>query len=189
MEYNNELYHYGVKGMRWGHRKAQKYESKARLSRESAKEWDEMADYAQSRGKTRRAEKYRQNAKDDRRDASAYDTKAANMKKQVSNTKSAIKKYRNKFNEAERASNAADKQWAEVQAKYKALGKNKVSRMLAAANGKSAAAKAYNKSYDKWSKMDSIAETKWSEVKSEYKNTGRNQVERILNNMEYDRKR
>ena len=38
---NNELMHYGVPGMRWGHRKAQKYSSRAAKDRQLAKQWDD----------------------------------------------------------------------------------------------------------------------------------------------------
>jgi hypothetical protein len=79
-----ELYHYGVKGMKWGVRRAQKYEKKARIARESAKEWDEIgkakADKLRSKGKNDKADrvlaKYRDNAKTDRSDAKKYEAKA-----------------------------------------------------------------------------------------------------------------
>ncbi len=52
---DTELYHHGVKGMKWGQRKAQKYANKAKLSRESSKEWDTMAKYALEKGKTKKS--------------------------------------------------------------------------------------------------------------------------------------
>lgn len=82
--YNNELYHYGVKGMKWGHRKAQKYESKASTARESAKEWREIgknkAAKYEAKGKAKKAEriksKYNSKAKQDLADAKNYENKA-----------------------------------------------------------------------------------------------------------------
>ena len=74
---SEELYHYGVKGMKWGHRRAQRYENKARIARESAKEWDEMSKYASAKGKTRKANRYAYNASSDRVDAKQYANKAA----------------------------------------------------------------------------------------------------------------
>lgn len=100
-----ELYHYGVKGMKWGHRRAQKYQrqagiarssakewdemagyarakssaknaKKAKIAADSAKEWDEMAAYAKSKGNLKKANKYAQNAKADRVAAKKYDRDA-----------------------------------------------------------------------------------------------------------------
>lgn len=71
-----ELYHYGVPGMKWGHRKA-KLLDKASISRQSAKEWDEMAKYAAQKGKTKRAAKYKKNAALDRADALKYEKQAS----------------------------------------------------------------------------------------------------------------
>ena len=45
----DELYHYGVLGMKWGQHRVRRNEEKAKLSRQSAKEWDEMARYAKKR--------------------------------------------------------------------------------------------------------------------------------------------
>ena len=88
----DELYHHGVKGMKWGHRK-QKLISKANNARESAKEWDEMAKYAAQKGKTNRAAKYKKNAAADRADASKYEKQASgkNVKKKVTTGKKRTK--------------------------------------------------------------------------------------------------
>ena len=76
---NNELYHYGVPGMKWGIRRAKKYANKAQQSRDSAKEWDEMAGYADAKGKTKAAAKYRSNAEKARLNADAFDAKATSI--------------------------------------------------------------------------------------------------------------
>lgn len=73
---NEELYHYGVLGMKWGVRRARKNVSKAKTARESAKEWDEFARDASSKGKTKAAAKYKSYAAKDRADAKKYDSKA-----------------------------------------------------------------------------------------------------------------
>ena len=72
----DELYHYGVLGMKWGQHRVRRNEEKAKLSRKSAKEWDEMARYAKRRGETSKAEKYARNAYEDRADSTKYANKA-----------------------------------------------------------------------------------------------------------------
>lgn len=73
---NEELYHYGVLGMKWGQHRAKKSVSKAKTARESAKEWDEIARDASSKGKTKAAAKYKRYAAEDRASAKKYDSKA-----------------------------------------------------------------------------------------------------------------
>lgn len=76
----DELYHYGVLGMKWGQHRVRKNEEKAKRSRESAKEWGEMARYAEQRGQTSKAEKYKRHASEDRADSTKYANKAQKIK-------------------------------------------------------------------------------------------------------------
>ena len=77
----DELYHYGVVGMKWGVRRARKNVEKAKLARSSAKEWEEIARAKEAKGKTKAAAKYRQNAAEDIAAANRYSAKAKSIQK------------------------------------------------------------------------------------------------------------
>lgn len=128
-EYNygpssDELYHYGVKGMRWGHRKAVKIAGKRDAANAIYDKWDAKAKNALSKGKTRRAEKYAQNAAKYKAKADKYqgkiDKKIAKQYKKVGKAiaesefykkegDAIYKKYNDKANALEKQAKYEDK--------------------------------------------------------------------------------
>ena len=115
----------------------------------------------------------------------SHNKKSAEKRNLESAKKTAVRDYGEKYDKASKASDLADKKWNKVSEQYKALGKNKISRIIAAAKNQSKAAKAYNKNYETASKMSDAADRLWGEASAAYKKIGRNRVERMINYAKY----
>lgn len=139
-----ELYHYGVKGMKWGVRKA-------------------------------------------RPQGDATGIGLRKQKKAEINKN--IKDYRKKYDSASAQSDHADALWKDAKAKYNALGRNRVERVLATIQNKSAAAKEYNTAFNKANSASDRADAAWAKTKEAYAKTGKNAVSRVINNIRYDTRR
>ena len=72
-----ELYHWGVKGMKWGVRKANRYRARSAAIRTKADEFDDAANTAEKHRLNLQARHYRRNALKNRRKADDLDRKAS----------------------------------------------------------------------------------------------------------------
>lgn len=75
--------HYGVLGMKWGHKKAVRYSNKSEIAKKSAKEWDEIAEYRQKKGNIKAANRARKNAISDRKASAKYAAKSKEINRKT----------------------------------------------------------------------------------------------------------
>lgn len=75
----DELYHYGVPGMKWGHRRARRFYDKSTLSRNVANDYKRISKEYDSEGKTRKAKKAAKRAAAYERNAADFEYKAKNL--------------------------------------------------------------------------------------------------------------
>lgn len=140
-----ELYHYGVKGMKWGVRKAipqgnstgmirrkrlfsasvSQVHRKAQLN-QNIKDYRKKYDHASAQSD--HADKLWKDAK------SKYNALGRNRIERVfasmQNKSAAAKEYNSAFNKASSASDRADAAWAESKKAYSKTGRNAVSRVI-----------------------------------------------------------
>lgn len=210
---NGQLFHHGVKGMKWGRRRYQN--SDGSLTAAGRKRYGGAADIKEI-DRNYRSEKRAINKTYDKEFNAAYrkhqtslpftkrrkeanaemdaagkkfrDARdAAKEKHRVDReaaAKAAVKKYDKMYDDAAASSDKADAQWAKAKEMYKSLGRTPIERIYKVMKNTPEAQK-YSEMYDRASRNSDIADQKWTKVKSEYKNTGRNFVNRVVNNVKY----
>lgn len=167
-----ELYHYGVKGMKWGVRKARPQGDATGMARRKLQGY---AKHPSKLGSSRVSTAIR-----------SHQIKTLQKKAEINKN---IKDYRKKYDSASAQSDHADALWKDAKAKYNALGRNRVERVLATIQNKSAAAKEYNTAFNKANSASDRADAAWAKSKEAYAKTGKNAVSRVINNIRYDTRR
>ena len=194
--YDDELMHYGVKGMKWGRRKAPTSVSNAKAAYKSAKKAYNKSYYSaygysqrhaigQYVNKKKKAESIRRWDDALNKAATLREAKANYKKTKADYKRSKVSDYSKKYDEAVRTQEAADRSYAEAKRQYKALGKNAVSRIATASKNNTAAAKAYSKAWDRAMADQERADSANRAMKDAYRKTGRNAVSRVVNNARY----
>ena len=185
--YNDEyLYHFGIKGMKWGKRTA------ANISKGIKAQT--RAGYDQIRHPVYSTKAQISMLRKDPIRTLKGGTKVLNelnsdvknrVDKRQSEIKTNVKEYKKEFNKASNMSDAADKQWQTAKEAYKKTGKTRVAAIINNIKGSSPEVKAYKEQYNKAVKMDDKAVEQWNKAQDAYKKTGKNRIGQILNNIKY----
>lgn len=206
------LYHYGIKGMRWGIRRYQNEDGsytsagkKRYLSDKTEKiqrDIDSYKPFTKTGIRTKSGQMvltpdeikrsmsslYEIKKKKEEKYGKKWDEKASEQalkdarKKEI---KKNVSDYNKKYGEATREAERADAQWEVVKEKRMAMGKTKVGRLISAIKGTSKESKEYSKAYDEWVKIATSADEKHAAMREAYEKTGRNRISRVLNNIKY----
>ena len=147
---NGELYHHGIKGMKWGVRRFQNNDGS--LTPAGKKRYVTAAQGVRNANDAAKAA----------RKASLAESRA---------TDSGIGSYRRAMNKASAAGKEA---YRESVAKDKAYNKQlREEKKANKAKTTKSAVKDYNKSFEDWNKSQELADAKWNEVNEQYKSHAR----------------
>lgn len=184
--YNDEIYHYGIPGMKWGKRTATNIGNGIKAQT--------RAGYDQIRHPVHSTKAQISMLRKNPIGTLKGGTKVLNelnadvknrVEKRQTEVKSAVKDYRQERDKATKMSEAAEKQWQTAKEAYKKTGKTRVTAIINKIKGKSPEVKAYKKEYDKADTMDDKAAAQWDKVQEAYKKTGKNKIGAIINNIKY----
>jgi hypothetical protein len=188
---NGELMHYGVPGMRWGHRKAQQYTNNINRNRNTASVWQQKADAAAAKGKTNKAAKLAAKAEKFNAKADKYQNKvnarAEKAYKKVGKLKGEADYQREQgqkaYDEHDRSAKVLDKVAKQQESKGNYLRAEAARRSAEAlrARGKNIQ-DSYNKTADGYLKRSGKLNAKVSDLaKASSVNLGKKRVESIIN--------
>lgn len=184
--YNDELYHFGVPGMKWGKRTASNISNGVKAQT--------RAGYDQLRHPILSTKAQINMLRKDPIRTLKGGTKVLNelnadVKNRVDKSnaakKSAVENYRKESSKADKMYEAADKQWNKASEAYKKTGKTRVTQIINNIKNKSPEVQAYNKEHNKASNMTDAADKQFQKSMDAYKKTGKTRLTAIINNIKY----
>lgn len=191
--YNDELYHFGKKGMKWGKRTTSNIKEGISARNQAGKDQIKhpiLSTKAQlsmiRKNPLRTIRGGTEVLKDLNADVKNRVDKSNQVKaEKKANIKSAVQNYSKEHDKSTKMYEAADKQWSVAQDAYKKTGKTKVGAIINNIRNKSPEVKAYNKEFNKASNMSDAADKQWNKTMVAYKKTGKTRLTQIINNIKY----